>query len=146
MGIFDKVKELKEGLMTEYDKFANKKLMEGTMAAIAFTANANGKVKDDEMQMMVGLIGRDEDLKVYDLTEMTGAFNKRMEGFALSPIVGKSECISVIQKVTDPEQAKMLVVKCCAIAAADGEFDKMEKDVVREICKAVKLNPRDFDL
>lgn len=39
-----------------------------------------------------------------------------------------------------------MVRVCCAIGAADGNFDEGEKTVVRKICAELSLNPKDFDL
>ena len=39
-----------------------------------------------------------------------------------------------------------MVRVCCAIGAADGNFDDDEKAVVRKICAELNLNPKDFDL
>jgi tellurite resistance protein TerB len=39
-----------------------------------------------------------------------------------------------------------MVRVCCAIGAADGNFDNDEKAVVSKICTELGLNPKDFDL
>ncbi|MBF0101788.1 MAG: tellurite resistance TerB family protein [Desulfobacterales bacterium] len=45
-----------------------------------------------------------------------------------------------------PEEAKLMVRVCCAIGAADGNFDDTEKQIVRDICAELGLNPKDFNL
>jgi len=40
----------------------------------------------------------------------------------------------------------LMVRVCCAIGAADGNFDENEKTAVRNICAELGLNPKDFDL
>ena len=40
----------------------------------------------------------------------------------------------------------MLISVCCSIGAADGNFDKNEMDLVREMCIMLGLNPSDFQL
>jgi len=147
MGFMDRINELKAGAMKQYGRLANKTLMNGTMAGLALVTNANGVAKPEEMALMIGLISRDEDLKVYDVTEMTEVFKKRMEGFTLSPIIGESECLAEIGKLKKKtDQATLLIGKCCAIGAADGDFDDNEKAVVRKMCAALDVSPAQFDL
>jgi len=97
--------------------------------------------------MVIGVISRDQDLSVYDVTEMTKVFTERMEGFKLSPIMGEAECLSVISKLKGKtEQGTLLIGKCCAIGAADGDFDDNEKAVVKKMCDALAISPAQFDL
>ena len=48
--------------------------------------------------------------------------------------------------ISEPEEAKMMVWVSSAIGAADGNFDDTEKEVVREICRALDLDPKEFQL
>ena len=147
MSFMDKINEMKDGVMKQYGKIANKTLMKGTMAGLALVTNANGVVKEEEMQMMIGVISRDPDLQVYDISEMIEVFKARMEGFKLSPILGETECLAEVGKLKKKaDQATVLIGKCCAIGAADGDFDANEKAVVTKMCTALGLNPSQFDL
>ena len=147
MSFMDKINEMKDGVLKQYGKIANKTLMEGTMAGLALVTNANGVVKDEEMQLMIGMISRDEDLKVYDIADMLEVFKARMEGFKLSPILGETECLAEVGKLKKKaDQATVLVGKCCAIGASDGDFDANENAVVTKMCVALGLSPAQFDL
>jgi len=147
MAFMDKIREIQAGAMKQYSKLANKTLMEATMAGLALVTNANGVVKDEEMQLMIGLISRDEDLKVYDVSEMISVFKKRMEGFQLSPIVGQAECLAEVGKLKKKnDQSMVLIGKCCAIGSADGDFDANEKAIVKKMCDVLGINTGQFDL
>ena len=146
MGFMDKLNELKGKMVNEYSKLANNTLMEGTMAACALIANANGVLKDEEMQMMMGHIGRNEQLKVYEISKCMDVFKKCMEGFTLNKIIGDNECFAKISKIKKPEEGRVLVAVCCAIAGADGDFDENEKAMVRKICDRLTIHPGEFDL
>lgn len=146
MGFMDKIREFKEGAMTQFNRFNNKKTMEATMAALAMIVHANGQVKDEEMQTMTQLIMRDDDLKCYDFGEMMSVFNKIHEEFGMNKFVGEGSVMSKLSKITDLEAANMIIGKVCAIAASDGDFDDNEKDAARKICNALKVHPGQFDL
>jgi len=145
MGLFDKLNEFKDMAVTQYSKIANKKLMEGTMAACAMVANANGELKDSEMIVMTGHIGRNESLKVYDISNCTASFKKYSEEIKMQKIIGEQTCLATIQKCKKTE-ARILIAVCCAIAGADGDFDANEKIVVRKICNILDISPSEFDL
>ncbi|MDE7064916.1 MAG: TerB family tellurite resistance protein, partial [Desulfovibrionaceae bacterium] len=57
------------------------------------------------------------------------------------------ECLQVISRLKKrPDEARLVIRVCCAIGAADGNFDDDEKAVVREICAELGQNPADFQL
>ncbi|SDO81319.1 Tellurite resistance protein TerB [Paenibacillus sp. yr247] len=45
-----------------------------------------------------------------------------------------------------PEVGRIIIAVCCAIGAADVDFDDSEKKVVRDICTTLNLNPAEFSL
>lgn len=146
MGFIDKINEFKNMATTQYSKIANKKLMEGTMAACALVANANGVIKDEEMDVMTGYINRNQSLKVYDIRDCISSFKKYNEEIKMQKIIGEQTCLAAIQKCKKDDEARVLVAVCCAIAGADGDFDNNEKAAVIKICNSLDLNPSEFDL
>ena len=146
MGFMDKINEIKNMAVTQYSKIANKKLMEGTMAACALVANANGVLKDEEMTVMTGHIGHNESLKVYDIADCIGSFKKYNEEIKMQKIIGEQTCLAAIQKCKKNEEARVLVAVCCAIAGTDGNFDDNEKAAVKKICNSLGINPSEFDI
>lgn len=96
---------------------------------------------------MAGFIRRSEELKVFDMSAVVKRFNEFAEGFEFDHIIGKGEALKAIAKIKKNEEAGRLLIRvCCAIGAADGDFDDDEKAVVREICTELSLNPGDFQL
>ncbi len=135
-----------EGATNLFSKVVNKSLMEGTMAGLALVCRANGEIKNSEMNMMVGSLGRDEDLRVYDINKCIDEFKKRLSGFDLNEIIGETECLSIVGKVKDQDKAKLMIAKCIALAGADGDFDDNEKAAVRKICTKCNVDSGEFGL
>ncbi|MGC5326398.1 tellurite resistance TerB family protein [Brevibacillus sp. SYSU BS000544] len=134
-------------LLDAVKKFKNKNFMEAIVAGCALVAAADGQISSEEKQKMSGYIGRSEELKVFDMNEVITSFNKFVGNFEFDHGVGKAEALKVIGKFKDnSEVARVIVSVCCAIGAADGDFDSKEKEVVRDICRTLNLNPADFQL
>lgn len=141
------VKETAANLKTEVGKYKNKTFLEATVAGCALVAAADGNVSSEEKQKMIGFMKQSDALSVFDISEAVALFNKYTENFSFDPTIGKAECLQVIGKLKKDESASRLLVRvCCAIGAADGDFDDAEKAVVREICMELGLNPQDFNL
>jgi tellurite resistance protein TerB len=54
--------------------------------------------------------------------------------------------MQAVGKFRGKPQAQLVIRVCCAIGAADGDFDEKEKVVVRRMCSELGLSPADFDL
>ncbi|WJQ81563.1 tellurite resistance TerB family protein [Brevibacillus brevis] len=121
--------------------------MDAVVAGCALVAAADGHIESSEKQKMASYINRSEELKVFDMNDVISRFNHFVSGFEFDHGVGKMEALKAIGKLkNNPEAARILIGVCCAIGAADGDFDEKEKIIVREICQTVNLNPADFQL
>lgn len=128
-------------------RFRNAEFLDAVVAGCAIVAAADGKITAEEKQKMAGYIGRSTELKVFEIGDAIKRFNHFAEHFEFDAVIGKAEALKVIARFKDkPEQARLVVSVCCAIGAADGDFDDQEKSVVRDICAALTLPPSDFRL
>jgi len=138
--------KMTDGLTEGFKKYASADLAEGTMAALAMVAHANGEFKPEEKAKVFGFIKRDPALKAFKQSDLLEMFNKHTENFEFDFGIGKEQALKAIKKVSDEEAARLLVRGCIAIGAADGDFDKNEKDTVREICGVLNLSASSFGL
>lgn len=151
MGFFENAKRWATERATEIQdgvkKFKNRSFMEAVTAACSMVAFADGIVKPEEKSKMAGFIQRNDALKVFDMTQVIESFDKYVKGFEFDANIGKGEALKAISKVKkNPEEARLLVRVCCAIASADDDFDESEKTAVREICGELGLDPNEFGL
>ena len=143
----DRYKEVSANLKTEVTKFRNKTFLEGVVAGCVMVAYADGVVKPEEKQKMMGFMRNSEALSVFDLNEVIKIFEKYSEQFEFDTAIGEANALQAIGKLKSKEaEARLMVRVCCAIGAADGSFDDSEKATVRKICTELELNPKDFDL
>lgn len=128
-------------------KFKNKDLLEAICAACAIVANADGNISDSEKQKMAGYLGRSQDLKVFNMSEVIDRFNHYVANYDFDIVIGKQEALRAISKIkSKPEVGRVLIGVCCAIGTADGDFDENEKIAVREICNVLSLPAGEFGL
>lgn len=139
--------EVSTSLKNEVTKIRNKDFLEGVVAGCALVAYADGVVKPEEKQKMMGFLKASEVLSVFDTGDVIRLFEKFSEQFEFDLAIGEANALQAISKVKKKEgEARLLVRVCCAIGASDGDFDDSEKKTVRKICSELGLNPADFDL
>ncbi|GFK95297.1 hypothetical protein NNJEOMEG_03156 [Fundidesulfovibrio magnetotacticus] len=134
-------------LATQVRKYRNRDFLEAAIAGCAMVAAADGVIAPEEKRKMMGFISHNDALKHFDAAEAIALFEKYAGHFQFDPLIGKGECLKAIAPLRKrPEEARLMVLVCCAIGTADGCFDANEKQAVREICAALEQNPKDFNL
>jgi tellurite resistance protein TerB len=147
MTFFNWVKEQKTNLQESISRFKNKDFMDVVVAGCALVAAADGTIDSSEKQKMAGFIGRSEELRVFDMNQVISRFNYFASGFEFDSVIGKGEALKAIDKLKKNTEASRLLIRvCCAIGAADGNFDEDEKQMVREMCHHLDLSPSEFQL
>ncbi|GHU04880.1 tellurite resistance TerB [Alphaproteobacteria bacterium] len=136
----------KDALNTEIGKFKSRDLLEAVVAGSVVVAYADGQVTPDEKQKLMGYLKISDQLKVFDSGDVIKIFQKYAEKFEFDVAIGTGEAMQAIAKFKGKPQAQLVVRVCCAIAAADGDFDQKERAVVRKMCSELGLNPADFEL
>ena len=139
--------EVSANLKTEVAKIRSKGFLEAVVAGCALVAHADGVVKPEEKQKMMGFLRNSEVLSVFSADEIIAIFDKYAKQFEFDAQIGQASALQAVAKVKDKEaEARLMVRVCCAVGAADGDFDDQEKAIVRKICAELGLNPKDFDL
>lgn len=139
--------EVSANLKNEVTKIRNKSFLEAVVAGCALVAYADGVARPEEKQKMMGFLRNSEVLSVFSADEVIVIFDKYAKQFEFDHQIGQASALQAVAKVKSKEdEARLMVRVCCAIGAADGNFDDNEKAIVRKICAELGLNPKDFDL
>lgn len=147
MSFFNWAKEQRTNLQESISRFKNKEFMDAVVAGCALVAASDGTIDSSEKQKMAGFIGRSEELRVFDMNQVINRFNHFVSGFEFDSVIGKGEALKALGKLKkDPEASRLLIRVCCAIGAADGNFDENEKQTVREMCEYLGLSSSEFQL
>ncbi|GEO80724.1 tellurite resistance TerB family protein [Pararhodospirillum oryzae] len=140
------VTEARDSLNAEITKFKSKDLLEAVVAGCVLVAYADGTITPDEKQKMMGFLKTSDQLKVFDQSDVIRMFQSYVEKFDFDPTIGTGEVMQAVGKFKGKPQAQLVVRVCCAIGAADGDFDKDERMVVARMASELGLNPADFGL
>lgn len=142
-----KFNEVSKSLKDEVTKVRNQTFLEGVVAGCALVAYADGIVKPEEKQKMMGFMRNNDIMSVFKTEDIIKLFEKFSGRFEFDRQIGEMDAFAAIAKVkSKPDQARLLVRVCCAIASSDGDFDEQEKQAVRKVCNELGLDPADFDL
>lgn len=144
-GFMGWVRSMSSGLKDAVSRYQNDAFAEAVAAACAMVAAADGTISPDEKQKMAGFIQRSEELKVFEMSDLIQRFQGYAKAFEFEPASGRVGALRGIARLKGNAAASKLLVRvCCAIGAADGNFDDQEKAAVRAIILELALDPAEF--
>jgi tellurite resistance protein TerB len=136
---FDALKDGVDKVITEGKKFTNKSFLKATVAACVRVADADGNIDSDEKKKTLGVIQRNQHLKVFKSKDVVKIFNECTDHLEFDKTIGIGELDAMIVPLKGKPEAALLVRICCAIGEADGTFDDDEKKVVKEIANLLDV-------
>lgn len=151
MGFLSKLKEsameLQSQLVTQVKQYKNQNFADATMAVCALVAAADGTIDSTERKKTAAFISSNDTLAVFDVSQLQQTFNTYCDKLVRDFDFGKVDLLQVVSKLKKtPPQARAAVQVAVIIAGADGDFDNDEKNIIREICRSLDIDPKDFDL
>ncbi|MCP3943832.1 MAG: tellurite resistance TerB family protein [Desulfobacteraceae bacterium] len=151
MGFLSKLKdsalEMQSQLVSQVKQYQNKNFADATMAVCALVAAADGNIDANERKKTASFISTNDTLAVFEVSQLQKTFNDFCDKLTNDFDFGKIDLLQVISKLkkTQP-QARAAIQVGVIIGKADGDFDEDEKNVVREICRSLGVDPVEFDL
>ena len=142
-----KANEVSNTLRDEVKKIKNQSFLEGAVAGCTLVAFADGVVRPEEKQKMMGFMRNNDALCAFDSGDIIKLYEKFAGRFEFDRSIGEADALQAVAKLKKSEnEARLLVRVCCSIGSSDGTFDALEQEMVRKICRELGLNPADFDL
>jgi stress response protein SCP2/tellurite resistance protein len=127
------------------NKYMGRDLTEALVAGSALVAMADGILDPMEREKLIDYFRTSQEMRGININEVDSRFNYFVQQIKRDQMLGKAEALRAIGKIANkPEAARLVVRLCCAIGFADGEFASIEKQIVEEICREVRLDPREF--
>ena len=122
-------------------------MIEPIVAGCALIAYADGWVSPEEERRMARLINDFRPLEVFGAEDVLRAFGEISRLFEEDHDAGEREALRLASELRGRgRHARLLLDTCCAIAAADGGFDREERHAAMALCGALDLDPADYGL
>jgi tellurite resistance protein TerB len=151
MGFLSKLKEsaieLQGQLVTQVKQFQNKNFADATMAVCALVSAADGTIDTTERKKTAAFISSNDMLAVFDVSQLQQSFNTYCDNLVKDFDFGKIDLLQIVAKLKKtPPQARAAIQVAVLKAGSDGNFDNNEKNVIKEICRSLDIDPKEFDL
>ncbi|MEU2793832.1 TerB family tellurite resistance protein [Streptomyces sp. NPDC007100] len=151
MALWDRIKDSAQTMQTQLTAKKNElksgAFRDASMAMCALVAAADGSVDPSERQRVAQLIATNEVLQNFSADDLRRRFDAYLDKLTADFDFGKVGIMQEIGKVKKkPVEARAVIQIGIVIGGADGDFDKTEQAVVREVCYALDIPPAEFDL
>ena len=138
-------------LLTDYraqiERHKNKPFLNGTMAACALVAIADGEVSFSERIRVDQIIAALDALKVFDPHEAVEVFNRFCDDIIESPQQGREKALQAMRTAADTEEKANLMVRIfLGICESGGEASLAKQIEVVLLCSMLGKEPGDLGL
>ncbi|GAU66541.1 putative tellurite resistance protein [Streptomyces sp. NBRC 110611] len=151
MALWDRIKDsaqtMQSQLVATKNELKSGAFRDASMAMCALVAAADGTIDPSERRRVAQLIASNEVLQNFAADDLQRRFDGYLDKLVADFDFGKVSVLQEIGKVKKkPAEARAVVQIGIVIGGADGDFDKTEQAVVREVCFALGITPAEFDL
>ncbi len=138
----DFLDELRAQLAGQVQRYRNRPLLKGAMAASALVAIADGSVSFGQRVRVDQILETLEALQVFDPHEGVNLFNAYTEAILAAPRNGRAQALKAIQTVAgDPATAALIIRICVAVASVGRRMQLVEKVEVLSLCSLLGVDP-----
>ncbi|MFI9026786.1 tellurite resistance TerB family protein [Streptomyces sp. NPDC053560] len=151
MALWDRIKDSAQTMQTQLvakkNDLKSGAFRDASMAMCALVAAADGTVDPSERRRVAQLIMSNEVLQNFPADDLQRRFDGYLDKLIADFDFGKVSIMQEIGKVKKkPTEGRAVIQIGIVIGGADGDFDKTEQAVVRDVCFALDIPPAEFDL
>ena len=114
-GLKQSYSEVPANLKTEVTKIRNKSHLEAVVAGCALVAHADGVVRPEEKQKMMGFLRNSEVLSAFSTEEVIAIFDKYARQFEFDYQIGQAGALQAVAKVKKNEAEARLMVRVLSL-------------------------------
>lgn len=134
-------------LFNKAKKVQNRNVMEAIVAGALLTAAADGTIERSEMDKLTKLLQANDLLEAFRGRELTKTISRYENILDADFGIGKKKMMDEIADIADnDDHAQEVLLTMLAIAKADGEIEDEERVVIMEVCRALRLDPKEYGL
>lgn len=134
-------------LFNSAKKVQNKNVMEAIVAGALLTAAADGTIERAETDKLSKLLQANDLLDAFRGREITKTIAKYENILEADFGIGKKKMLDEIADIAEnDDHAQEVLLTMLAIAKSDGEVEPEEHAVIMEVCRTLRLDPKEFGL
>lgn len=134
-------------LFNSAKKVQNKNVMEAIVAGALLTAAADGTIERSETDKLSKLLQANDLLDAFRGREITKTIAKYENILEADFGIGKKKMLDEISDIADnDDHAQEVLLTMLAIAKSDGEVEPEELTVMQEVCRTLRLDPKEYGL
>lgn len=128
-------------------KVQNRNVMEAIVAGALLTAAADGTIERNETDKLTKLLQANDLLDAFRGRELTKTITKYENILEADFGIGKKKMLDEIADIADNDDyAQEVLLTMLAIAKSDGEIEPEEQTVILEVCRTLRLDPKEYGL
>ncbi|NQW01548.1 MAG: tellurite resistance TerB family protein [Rhodospirillales bacterium] len=141
------LENLKRNYLSHMKRQKNRPFLEGTMAACAMVATADGEVSFAERVRVDQILQSLNQLQVFDPHEGINIFNEYTDMILEHPATGHETTFLAMDRVArDPENGALMLRICVAICEADSGDHLADQIEIVSLCSRLGLDPTELGL
>jgi tellurite resistance protein len=134
-------------LRGELQRFRTRRFLDAAMAAAAYLALADDKVKLSERLALDYVLENMNELKIFDVHKAVDLFRDYAEAIQHDRQIGRDKVFRAVGKFAcDQDSATLLLKACLFIAKADGVLNEKESAALDELCGRLRVNSSDLEI
>lgn len=134
-------------LFNKAKKVQNKNVMEAIVAGALLTAATDGTIERSETDKLTKLLQANDLLEAFRGREITKTITKYESILEADFGIGKKKMLDEIADIADnDDHAQEVLLTMLAIAKADGEIEPEEHAVIMDVCRTLRLDPKEYGL
>lgn len=136
------LEDLRVQLRGHLQRYRNRPLLKGAMAASALVASADGSVSFGQRVRVDQILETLEALQVFDPHEGVNLFNSYTDAILAAPKSGRSQALKAVQLVAkDAVTAGLIIRICVAVASVGRSMPLVEKVEILSLCSLLGVEP-----
>jgi tellurite resistance protein TerB len=134
-------------LRGELQRLRTRRFLDAAMAATAYLALADEKVKFSERLALDYILENMNELKIFDVHKAVDLFRDYAEAIQDNRRNGRDQVFRAVSKFAcDQDSATLLLKACLFIAKADGVLNEKESAALEELCGLLRVSSSDLEV
>ncbi|WP_405135920.1 tellurite resistance TerB family protein [Nocardia sp. NBC_01388] len=137
----------RQQLLAQRNELRGGSFRDATMGICALIAAADGAIDPAGRTRVAQLIGADTALQHFPTDELRNLFEDNCTRITLDPAFGRAYVMAQIAEATgNAVEARAAVQLGIMIGKVGGDLDAQKIAAVRDVCRALRLDPQEFGL